>query len=365
MTTGLDAMNDALEICSDLGFDMAPGFATHWAMGAETIIRLGYPALVHDWATRYRVIHKHFPRPVSERPIDVADESSWMAARGDFSRVGDWQALFDHALAERPWQDVLVAWWPRLISGVAAGLTHGLIRTTHAVRSLDVAGAAPSSLQLHELATGLAYWAGKYVQQPGPVAFAGDEHLPELIGKIPRLEWEGAASLRDKGSFQRMREMPGWPEAVSRLAAPTDISSALSDLTAAFVQVNLAHPDQFPVPLIHGVTAPAALRLMLPHLPERLHAASFLAVWQADAALLSSFAPPRASEIAAEPAPGETATLAPAELAARAVEHGDEHAIKLTEACLREYALQPDERYLLLPERMLAKIPRPPKGLGR
>jgi hypothetical protein len=364
MTTGLDAMNDALEICSDLGFDMAPGFATHWAMGAETIIRLGYPELVHDWATRYRVIHKHFPRPASERPIDPADDASWMGARGDFSRVGDWQAVFDRALAEQPWREVLATWWPRLISGMAAGLTHGLIRTTHAVRSIAVAGDTPSALQLHELATGLAYWAGKYVEQPGPASLAGDDHLPDLIADIPRLEWEGGASLRDKGSFQRMREMPGWPAAISRLAKPEDISSALSDLTLSFVQVNLAHPDQFPVPLIHGVTAPAALRLMLQYLPEHLHTASFLAVWQADAALLSCFAPPRASEIAARPAAGEVETLEPAELAARAVEHGDEHAIKLTEACLREYALRPDERYLLLPERMLAKIPRPPKGPG-
>jgi hypothetical protein len=331
-------------------------------MGAETIIRLGYPELVHDWATRYRVIHKHFPRPVSERPIDPGDAASWMEARGDFSRVGDWQALFDRALAEQPWGEVLATWWPRLISGVAAGLTHGLIRTTHAVRSIAAAGDRPSALQLHELATGLAYWAGKYVEQPGPAALEGSEHLPELIAGIPRLEWEGAASLRDKGSFQRIREMPGWPAAVSRLARPDDMSSAISDLTASFVQVNLAHPDQFPVPLIHGVTAPAALRLMLQYLPEHLHAASFLAVWQADAALLSSFAPPRPDEVAAQPGAGEVETLSPQELAARAVEHGDEHAIKLTEACLREYALRPDERYLLLPERMLAKIPRPPKG---
>ncbi len=33
------------------------------------------------------------------------------------------------------------------------------------------------------------------------------------------------------------------------------------------------------------------------------------------------------------------------ELGARAVEHGDEHVIKFTEACLREYALRPDPRY--------------------
>jgi hypothetical protein len=360
-TTAIDAMNDALEICSDLGFDMAPGFATHWAMGAETIVRLGYPQVVHDWATRYRVIHKHFPRPPGATPIDPRDEASWKGARGDFGRVGDWQALFDRALAEAPWQEVVAVWWPRLMSGMAAGLTHGLIRTTHAVRSIDASGASPSPLQLRELATGLAYWAGKYIEQPGPAALIGDERLPDLLAAIPRLQLDGPAGLRERGSFQYMDQVAGWSEAVARLAAPADIQAALSDLTSSFVQVNLAHPDQFPVPLIHGVTAPAAVRLMLPHLPEHLHAPSFLAVWQANAALLAMFAPAQDAEVSSDP-PGGQATLSPDELAARAVEHGDEHAIKLTEACLREYRIRPDARYLELPERMLDRIPRPPRG---
>ncbi|CAM5570622.1 Questin oxidase family protein OS=Streptomyces rimosus subsp. rimosus (strain ATCC / DSM 40260/ JCM 4667 / NRRL 2234) OX=1265868 GN=SRIM_018045 PE=4 SV=1 [Streptomyces rimosus subsp. rimosus] len=33
------------------------------------------------------------------------------------------------------------------------------------------------------------------------------------------------------------------------------------------------------------------------------------------------------------------------ELGARAVEHGDEHVLKFTEACRREYALRPDPRF--------------------
>jgi hypothetical protein len=44
-----DTMNDALDRCSDLGFVQVPGFATHWPMGAETMIELGYAELVPEW----------------------------------------------------------------------------------------------------------------------------------------------------------------------------------------------------------------------------------------------------------------------------------------------------------------------------
>jgi hypothetical protein len=33
------------------------------------------------------------------------------------------------------------------------------------------------------------------------------------------------------------------------------------------------------------------------------------------------------------------------------------HTLKLTEACLREYAIRPDDRYLLLPERLITQLP--------
>jgi hypothetical protein len=31
-------------------------------------------------------------------------------------------------VAERPWREVLATWWPRLLHGIAAGATHGVIK---------------------------------------------------------------------------------------------------------------------------------------------------------------------------------------------------------------------------------------------
>jgi hypothetical protein len=353
--TAFEAINDALEQCSDLGFEYSPGFATHWAMASETLTRLGHPELVHDWVARYRTRHKHFARPVPVSDIDESDETSWCSALGNFDRATDWQALFDRSLAEEPWQDVLVRWWPRLIPGVVAGLTHGLIRTTHAVRSITGSDEPPTALQLQELATALAYWASKYLEHPGQPALLGDERLPAILASIPRLKAEDRTGPLRR--YHGLAQVDGWAEAVGQLAEPADLQVALSDLTTSFVQVNLANEGPMPVVLLHTVTAPAALRLMLPHLPPQLHLPSYIAMWRANAALLALWAVPRPEEVAVGP-DEEQPTLTTSELVGRAVEHGDEHALKLTEACLREYAIRPDVRYLLLAEYMLTKLPR-------
>lgn len=358
--TAFEAINDALEQCSDLGFEYSPGFATHWAMASETLTRLGHPEQVHDWVGRYRTKHKHLPRPDPVSDIDDGDETSWRSALGDFDRVTDWQQLFDRQLAEEPWQEVLVRWWPRLIPGVVAGLTHGLIRTTHAVRSITGSDEPPTALQLRELATGLAYWASKYLEQPGRSALNGRQRLPAILASIPRLAPEHRAGMR---RYHELAKVEGWAEAVSQLAEPADLQDALSDLTASFVQVNIANSDQLPIVLLHTVTAPAALRLMLPHLPQSLHLPSYVAMWWANAELLALFAARRPEEVTAG-SDEEQSTLTTSELAARAVEHGDEHALKLTEACLREHAIRPDPRYLLFSEQMLNRLPRYYRGQG-
>ena len=354
-----DAINDALDRCSDLGFVQFPGFATHWPMGAETMIELGHPELVPDWLELYRTKHVHPDRPDSVGRIDGTDEASWRPALGRMDRTTDWQQFFDRELAEKPWREVLVEWWPRLIIGAGAALTHGLIRTTHIVRSFDRSSESPTQLQLGELAMGLGLWAGYHVQQPGtPLTLTGNRQLPALLASIPRVDLSTfTLDLRTAGAFAHVYDISGWVDAVGQLETPVDLQAAISDVTHAFARVNLAHYDQFAVPLIHTVTAPAALRLMLPHLPEKYHLPSFVAVWQAAAALLSTFAQPRPTELVAEKdsVPGDPPSEQ--ELTERAIEHGDEHAMKYIEACMREYRIRPDALYLHAAEHMLGRLP--------
>src|SRR5436305_2193643 len=102
----LDAINDALSMCSDLGLEMVPGFSTHWSMATETMVQLGYADRVHEWASHYRTKRKHLPMPDRIERIDGAVEASWKAALGVRPRATDWQNHFERAFEEAPWADV-------------------------------------------------------------------------------------------------------------------------------------------------------------------------------------------------------------------------------------------------------------------
>lgn len=80
----------------------------------------------------------------------------------------------------------------------------------------------------------------------------------------------------------------GYRDGLEAIAA-LDPQWLLSEMTAEFAGVYLTHPEVAPVPLIHGVTAPAAVRLVLPYLPQELHAPTLGALWQVHMALLLTF----------------------------------------------------------------------------
>ncbi|MVO83803.1 DUF4243 domain-containing protein [Streptomyces sp. p1417] len=361
-----DAVNDALERLEDLGYERGAGvdLANHGPMGAEAVAVLGHGDEVAHWTRRYRRALDHHEPPAARFALDPADEASWRPALGDFGRAGDWERLFARELDDAPWRDVLARWWPRLLPGLFAGLTHGLIRTAHAVRGLDAAGDTATRLQRDELGRGLAYWAARYHALPGDPALRGPHAVPGAVAALPRVPLDGPrgpAVARDR--LDALDRLPGYTESLGQLA-PYPAARLLSDMTLQFADVYLGHPEVFPVPLVHGVTAPAAARLVLPHLPRELYEPTLARLWQVQSAFLLAFTADRGDE-------GTTAWRAEAdelpplhELGARTVEHGDEHVIKFTEACLREYALRPDPRYPAAAYAAQCRIPRLADGGG-
>jgi hypothetical protein len=81
-------------------------------------------------------------------------------------------------------------------------------------------------------------------------------------------------------------------------------------------------------------------------------------LWQVSAAIVAIFATLAKPEAETARAIGEP-TLPSDELVHRAIEHGDEHAIKLTEACLREERIRPDPAYRIAAEAVLARTASP------
>ncbi|MGH3771525.1 MAG: hypothetical protein ACRDRW_09040 [Pseudonocardiaceae bacterium] len=82
--------------------------------------------------------------------------------------------MFERELAGEPWADVLARWWPRLLPGMSGALTHGMIRTAHAVRAIALAS-DDDRLQRDKLAHGLGYWAARYSGTGQPTDFRRDQ----------------------------------------------------------------------------------------------------------------------------------------------------------------------------------------------
>ncbi|MCV7232071.1 hypothetical protein BST20_26810 [Mycobacterium branderi] len=329
-----DAMAEAYQRLDGLGYERGPhDFANHGPMAAEALCTLGFGDEVASWVEHYKRRMDHHDPPEPRFRIDPSDEQSWREALGRFERAGDWEALFRRELAERPWREVLATWWPRLVPGLLAALTHGLIRTAHAVRCLTAA-AHPDDAALTELARGLAYWAARHARLPGEVAFAGEQTIAEAITRVGR----------GRSDLSELEGSPGYVEALSALS-PLDAGRRLSEMTTTFAGVYLAHPDDPPVPMVHGVTAPAAMRIALAQLPEDLHEASVAAMWRVHLAMLALFTRDVGAEQQSLEVASRSASPSWQELFGRTAENGDEHVIKFTEACARENALQPDPRF--------------------
>ena len=132
---GNDALDEGLGRLATTGPEYRGGLSNHGPMAAEALVRLGRADAVGHWLDGYLPKLDEAPR-ASDR---VSDEN-WRDALGRRNRVADWEAYLREQLGGEPWRDVLARWWPRLLPGVAAAATHGIIRTAHAARSLADSG---------------------------------------------------------------------------------------------------------------------------------------------------------------------------------------------------------------------------------
>jgi hypothetical protein len=322
------AVNEALERLVHAGFffggsDELRGYAMHAPMGAEALATLGFCDQVPGWVDWYATVRRISSAPEPVAAIDPGSDAEWRAALGQVRRLADWAALFRNQIDDTGWRTTLATWWPRLMPGMLAGLTHGLIRTAHAVRSV-ASSQAPSALQLHEIANGLAFWAALYRPTTGAMARGA-----RVIGTVRTIGRQPAPTL--------------FAAADARLTESAD--AALTELSATCAGRYAVLPRGVnPVAPIHTITAPAALRMTLPQLPPEVAQPSYEAVRGVCGTLLRTFAPDTGRSFETTPIDSDTPAVH-AHLVREAVESRDEHLIKISEAATREYADNPDPRY--------------------
>jgi hypothetical protein len=302
-------LDEAYSRLSSTGPEWGGNLSNHGPMAAEVLVRRGCADQVPGWVDSYIGRLDEMPAPREK----VTDQN-WHEALGDFRRIGDWTEYLDGKLQERPWREVLVDWWPRLLPGIVAGATHGVIRTSHAVRALMAGDESPAAFT--ELAGALD-------------ASAALESVP----RIPRQDGNLASRF---GQLGTLSAFPGSLAALRPATDPEDARARLADLVDAATLKYLTHGHGSPVLLVHTATAPNAVLHTLPVLPTSLWAPSLSAAWAASAAIISTYAPLDGAPRSSLPeAPTDSDPVA--EAIDRAASNGDEHVIKFTDTAVEVY----------------------------
>ncbi len=328
-------MDEMLDLLSFASTELLNGNANHGPMASEALFALGRDEAVLPWVEEYR--GRLVDRP---SPFTRISPTAWREELGKRDRIGDWIEFFECELDSDAWQAVVRKWVPRLAPAVMAAATHGLIRTSHAVRSLS---AEETPQRKYELAQGLGYWAARYYTMPGTPSAAAASLTPrDALGRVERLhgpdfDARGAINEQIKG----LEDQPQFAPAIDLVDTSGDISRFISDITETFAGIYLASSKDL-VAHVHTVTAPSALRMLVPYLDEADARQAARYAWQACAGVYSWYAtvPPQDTAGFAEPPDDRD------QLIDRAVTAGGAHSIKFTEACLREYALNPNPIYL-------------------
>lgn len=359
---GADALDDALGLLQERERAGRQGLSSHASMAAEALCAMGFADRAVPWVE----VQDSSPveLPVPRAPIDRGawraalgprrDASTW---EGQNPRFGDWREFFSGELEQSAWRDVLDTWVARLAPGLCGAATHGVIRTAHAARGLS----QRESLERRgELARGLAYWASAYEELPVRGGSSEAKYSARVasyglaLERLPLYWEEFGRAPTGRNIVEGLRhvvELEGFADARDLVEPSTDVSAELSALSRTFAGVYLRHGTHHDaIAFVHAVTGPCALRRIAPHVRPETARATLPYAWQAAAAIYSTYG--RRGDEPMEPEP----KLARDELALRAVENGDAHAIKFTEVLLAEHALDPDPVYLAAAEDAVARL---------
>ncbi|MEU8618612.1 questin oxidase family protein [Streptomyces sp. NPDC048623] len=312
-------LDEALDRLHTTGPERLGRLTNHAPMAVEALAAHGQERAVHRWLDLYAPKLEEFPSGIA--PVTAA---GWQEALGDPRRAADWIAYFGRELSDRPWQDVLAEWWPRLLPGLYGGSSHPVIRVGHAVRTLLADGGDTTGPRLTELAHGLGYWAARHRPVTGVTPLPGADGAPAsaALDAVPRIA-EQQGSFPDR--LGRVERLPAWAGAVT---GPDAAYEHLTELVLAATHRYATHGHGQETMLVHAATAPNAVLRTLPALPRALWVPSLRVAWTASAAVTAMYAP---AEAVVPAAPGP---LAPEEVFERALAHGDEHVIKLTDTAL-------------------------------
>jgi hypothetical protein len=342
-----ERLDEALSTLHNYAPEWNEGLSNHGSIVAETMITLRRGDHIKPWIDNY--IKRLSHHPGIGNPFEG---DQWKTELGNYDRFSDWLAFFRQQIQTKDWTAVLKDWIPILSPGLSGGGTHGLIRTAHCVRSLPN---EVTPIKLNELAESLAYWAARYQAISSHwIDNTGDRLPSQVMGSLPLLEEEQGEVYLISGGIARAAADSLFDKTIQKVDLSVDPSYFISDCTSVMALAYLANADNSNktdlITWIHAITAPSAMRLLLPYVDEEGIPILLKSVWQATAAIYSWKAKnPMIMDVPVYRGDLET-------LIDRAIQTGDEHAIKLTEVAIREASLGYSPVYYTVADKVIKRM---------
>ncbi len=341
------SLDHALASLRSYDCELRNGLTNHAPMVAEALHHMGLDAHIQAWVDAE--IPRCRPRPAAQNTVD---DDTWRTALGDPRRFTDWTQLFERSIGEHHWRATVRTWVPRLLPAFASAAAHGVIRVGHAVRAL---GETDSPARQQELADALASWACTYATlpvSPGPDRQLSPSAALAALAPLHLEEQQQAGSIT--AALEMLQQDAEFAAHFHTLASDDELEQLTLDIAATFARL-FCRAAQSPLQAIvftHAVTGVAAAQRIAPFLDPEQQQLLLRHAFHTGCALYRVYADQRY-----EPPVDEPYTPGLEESVYDALEHGDEHVIKLTDAGVTFTRLTADAFFLTAAEKCRRLLP--------
>lgn len=323
------ALDDALSDLHAFGCELNNGLTNHAPMVAEALNHLGLNSAIHAW------VSVELPRCLLRpKHIEPIRSTEWNNELGNPARFSDWAVFFQNEIGRNGWQSTLANWIPRFSPGFATAAVHGVIRTGHAARGLQ---ARESNPRLLELADALASWACDFqvlavpARPPNQIERANLSPSTALarVPLVPTDLHSLAGSITH--ALGILSDDQNFAEHFYILDVDDDLEELCLDIGATFARLfyQSAQSALGAIVFTHAITGIAAARQLLTYVPADAGRTLVQHAFHTGCALHAIYSKNAYSPPVTEPMPLEAE-----ECIYDALEHGDEHVIKLTDTCV-------------------------------
>lgn len=303
--------------------------------------------LIATWTEEYA--SRLEPMPAANNHIT---RDHWQAALGQRDKISDWVTFFKRELEQVGWNRILQDWLPRLLPGLSGAAGHAALRTARVVRNLII---EETNERITELGIALGYWAGSFRKLPGIVGSATSGTLTPLEA-LSRIKWQHKEQLPQfpgiDYSLQGLERFSPFAGVINLVKIPEASLVVVSQITSAMSKVFLAncHDHRKIVPFILAVVLPSAMRSFTSLLTPPQTIALLRYAWQFAGAMYAIYG--RVNPVDEWPVVEEN----PEVLIDDAVASKKEYAIIFVDACLQEYAVEPNSIYFAVAHAAIAQL---------